>query len=73
MERCRRNTLPLAKISLLVWSLGSNIAIAALPPQNLTDARQEAQIAKTYALNPYFRFCRLKVSVSRGRPTYPAM
>ncbi|WP_145929242.1 BON domain-containing protein [Chromobacterium vaccinii] len=66
MERCRRNTLPLAKISLLVWSLGSNIAIAALPPQNLTDARQEAQIAKTYALNPYFRFCRLKVSVSRG-------
>ncbi|MCW3479970.1 BON domain-containing protein [Neisseriaceae bacterium JH1-16] len=53
-------------VVLLTWSVGG---IAATPSQDVIDARQETQIATTYALNPYLRFSHLNVSVQRGKAT----
>lgn len=49
----------------------SGAAFGATPPvsQEVIDARQEAQIWTTYALNPYLRANELQVSVHKGTAT----
>jgi len=55
--------IPLALI------IGCGEAIANPRSQEVIDARQESQIATTYALNPYLRYNNLKVSVLQGTAT----
>ena len=59
----RKSALALAILSL------SGIAAADTAGQNVTEARQEAQIWTTYALSPYLRANDLKVSVQGDKAT----
>ncbi|OHX19203.1 BON domain-containing protein [Chromobacterium sphagni] len=65
MKRYCRHCLPIVGI-LLALMPGNPGAVATPLSQAALDARQESQIAATYAASPYLRFCKLKVSVSRG-------
>lgn len=55
-------------IALSVLALGSASAADTMS-QDVTEARQEAQIWTTYALNPHLRANDLKVSVDDGKAT----
>lgn len=57
----------LASATALALAAGSGAAASATVSQDVTDARQEAQIATTYALSPYLRANDLEVSVHAGK------
>lgn len=57
----------LASATALALAAGSGAAASATVSQDVTDARQEAQIATTYALSPYLRANDLEVSVHEGK------
>jgi hyperosmotically inducible protein len=67
--------LSLLKLSLrsraIVLLIGatSAVSVAAPPSQDITNARQEAQIWTTYALSPYLRAQDIKVTVNSGTAT----
>ncbi|OHX11720.1 BON domain-containing protein [Chromobacterium sphagni] len=68
MKLSSRNLVLTAAIPLALIA-GCGEAIANPRSQEVIDARQEAQIATTYALNPYLRYNNLKVTVSQGTAT----
>jgi hyperosmotically inducible periplasmic protein len=57
----------LASAIALALAAGSGAAASATVSQDVTDARQEAQISTTYALSPYLRANDLNVSVHEGK------
>lgn len=66
MFKQSRNRLLASAIAL---AMAGGTAIAGSPSQEVTEARQEAQIWTTYALSPYLRANDLKVSVHDGKAT----
>ena len=63
-----RNLILASAIALALSMIGGSVA-AGTASQDVTDARQEAQIWTTYALSPYLRTNDLKVSVHDGKAT----
>ena len=61
--------LVLASAITLALASISAVAIADTPSQDVTSARQEAQISTTYSLSPYLRSNDLAVSVNAGTAT----
>lgn len=58
-----------SSIALLISTVLIPSAFAASTAQEITDARQEAQIWTTYALSPYLRAHDLSVTVLNGKAT----
>lgn len=63
-----RNLIVSSGLALLLTTLNTSYAVES-STQSLTDVRQEVQIWTTYALNPYLRADKLKVSVKDGKAT----
>lgn len=62
-------TLLIASALTVALAAASGAASAAATSQDVTNARQEAQIGTSYALSPHLRANNLKVSVENGQAT----
>jgi len=71
MSSIFKKTFFIPCLSMLL--MGSSVAALAAPGQEITEARQEAQIWTTYALSPYLRASDLKVTVNNGKAILTGM
>jgi len=62
-----RKLVAASAITIMLAGVGANAA--ASTSQELSEARQEAQVETTYALSPYLRAHDIKVSVKDGKAT----
>lgn len=68
MYKKPKNLIVSSGLALLLTTLNASYAVES-STQSLIDVRQEVQIWTTYALNPYLRADRLKVTVKDGKAT----
>jgi hyperosmotically inducible protein len=61
--------LALAATLAAILSSTSGLSVAATATQQVEDARQQARIETTYALNPYIRASEIMVAVQGGKAT----